>query len=280
MTVRKVEASLDAAGTRIELVEFNWTEDWTSQRQNPVHTLSKLIAPTRLVEHLRMGNCDMVRGNALAFIPAEVPVGMRAARGIAKFGICQFSSARYDEVTGCGREWDTDDLQLCADIRNPLLDRVIGRLVQEAISPGLASEILVDSLSVVAMVELARYLEGARQRRARYRGGLAPWQMSRVADYVENRTDAPVLVAELAELCGISDGHLARAFKQSTGQTLHAYVEEVRLRRAKTLLMSSDIPLAEIAAKLGFANASGFTIAFRRAAGEPPSAYRRRATRH
>lgn len=280
MSVRHVEAALKTDAGSIELVRFDWADTWVSERQNDVHTISKLIAPARVTEHLRFGDCDLVRGHSIAFIPAEVRVGMKASRGRARFGLLQFDRERFEGITGCGTAWDDVDFRLCGDVRSPVLDKVIQRLIAEAVQPGLASDALVDGLTVVAMVEFARYLDAARQRRTRYLGGLAPWQMRRIADYVENRDDAPVSVRDLSELCGISDGHLQRAFKMTAGQTLHAYVEEVRLGRAKALLAKADMPLSAIASKLGFANASGFTIAFRRAAGEPPSAYRRRITRH
>jgi len=42
------------------------------------------------------------------------------------------------------------------------------------------------------------------------------------------------------------------------------------------LLMTTDLPIKQIAGQLGFANPSGFTIAFRRVAGETPGSFRRR----
>lgn len=279
MRSRNVAAALTGDGTSIELVDYQWTGDWVEQHENGVHTLSRLIAPSKLVEHWTLGGCKVVRGNSLAFIPAKVPVGFLPEQTKGRFGVCQFSRDRFNAVTSTNRSWDTIDFQLCGDIRSPLLDRVIHRLIQEAISPGLACDVLVESLSAVAMIELTRHLDDVRQRCERVRGGLSPWQVRRITDYVENRTDAPVRVSDLAQLCEISEGHLQRAFKQSSGRTLHAYVEDVRLERAKAMLEDPNISIVGIAAKLGFANASGFSIAFRRASGEAPTTYRRRLSR-
>ena len=81
-------------------------------------------------------------------------------------------------------------------------------------------------------------------------------------------------MSELAALCGISPRHVMRGFKHSTGATLHSYVEQVRLARAKELLTSTDLGINAIATQLGFAQTSSFSAAFRRVIGVPPSTFR------
>ena len=86
--------------------------------------------------------------------------------------------------------------------------------------------------------------------------------------------DASLSIGLLAELCCISSGHLMRAFKQTTGETVHSYVERVRLTKAQRLLCETNLPLKAIAAELGFSTPSSFSFAFRRATGEPPKVFR------
>jgi AraC family transcriptional regulator len=100
--------------------------------------------------------------------------------------------------------------------------------------------------------------------------------MRRIADAVEDQPERPPSLSDLAVLCGVSPRHLMRAFKQGTGQTIMDYVEAARLRLALRLLSDTDLPLGEVARQVGFAAPSGFSHAFRRAVGEPPSAFRRR----
>ena len=110
------------------------------------------------------------------------------------------------------------------------------------------------------------------------RGGLAPWQLRRLREALsELDGPAPGLV-ELAHIAGVSPRHLTRAFKQATGRTMGDYVQEVRLDRARDLLAGTDLPLKEIASKLGFASLASFSTAFRRAAGETPTGYRRQGS--
>ena len=149
-------------------------------------------------------------------------------------------------------------------------------MAREAEAPGFASDLLVEGLGLTVMAEITRYLRHARDRLPTLRGGLAPWQLRRIADAVESLPDRPPAISELAGLCGISPRHLMRAFKHSTGQTITEYAETARLRHAVRLLSDTDMPISDIARQAGFAAPSGFSHAFRRAVGEPPSAFRRR----
>jgi AraC-like DNA-binding protein len=77
----------------------------------------------------------------------------------------------------------------------------------------------------------------------------------------------------LARRVGTSMFHLCRIFKRHTGQTLHGYRGQLRLRRSLELLgESADI--LSIALALGYSGHSHFTAAFRGAFGMTPSAYR------
>jgi AraC family transcriptional regulator len=138
---------------------------------------------------------------------------------------------------------------------------------------------MAEGLTMAIAVELARYLRlrGPEEPRT---GGLAPWQHRRITEFLEAAEGAAPTIAELAALCGISRGHLMRSFKATAGQTLHQHIEDIRLARAKTLLSDRNISLKEIAALLGFSGASSFSVAFRRASGLPPAAFRRRFGAH
>ena len=87
-----------------------------------------------------------------------------------------------------------------------------------------------------------------------------------------------ISVEELATRASISPGHLFRLFREAYGVGPARALELVRLIRAATWLQRSNTPLAEIAARAGFANAYHFSRRFSGAYGTAPGAFRRRGT--
>ena len=85
--------------------------------------------------------------------------------------------------------------------------------------------------------------------------------------------DAPRL-EEIANASGLSPFHMLRVFAESTGQTPHAYLTQLRVDRAKALLTTA-MPLARIAAECGFSDQSHLTRLFRRQCGVTPGHFRK-----
>ncbi|MFF5858947.1 GlxA family transcriptional regulator [Streptomyces sp. NPDC012751] len=86
----------------------------------------------------------------------------------------------------------------------------------------------------------------------------------------------PLTVAHLAEQAHISDRQLARIFKNELGMTPHAYIESVRVERARNQLETTDNTLDRIATTCGFGTVDTLVRAFRRRLDTTPTEYRRR----
>jgi transcriptional regulator GlxA family with amidase domain len=107
------------------------------------------------------------------------------------------------------------------------------------------------------------------------RGGLAPWQLHRAKEFLSSRLDETVSGAELARECDLSPSHFSRAFKQTTGKPPHRWMLELRVEKAKEMLLGSALSLAEIAVACGFADQSHFTRVFSRSTKSSPGKWRR-----
>ena len=111
------------------------------------------------------------------------------------------------------------------------------------------------------------------------RGGLAPWQLARVVGQIEARLASRLTNSRLAALVGLSEDYFARAFKVSTGCTPHAYVVARRIRRAKAMMLASNLPLSQIAVATGFSDQSHLSRSFRDHVGAAPASWRRLSAR-
>ena len=103
------------------------------------------------------------------------------------------------------------------------------------------------------------------------RGGLAPWQVKRVAAYIEAHFDSNVRAAELAGVVRLSTSHFCRAFKESFGETPIAYVTRRRMRHAQVIMLLYREPLSQIALLCGMFDQAHFTRVFRKIVGDRKS---------
>jgi AraC family transcriptional regulator len=177
----------------------------------------------------------------------------------------------FDDAPELG-EASPQMLRNCLHLESEAIRQPLFRIARELCEPSFASKLLVEGLGLTILAETVRLFRSEPFRRAR-KGGLPGWRMKLIEERLRCDDPQPTLV-ELAELCGLSRRQFTRAFREETGQTVSSYLQDLTIQRAKTLLSQTDEPIHLIAAKVGFACASSFTIAFSRATGSSPRTYR------
>jgi AraC-like DNA-binding protein len=158
---------------------------------------------------------------------------------------------------------------------DPTLRQLAVAMLPSLIRPQEASRIFVDHIMQAAAAHILKAYGGTDDFDRRIKGGLAPWQQKIATELLGENLDVAMTLAEVAAECGLSAAHFARAFTQSMGMSPHRWLQGQRLKKAKSLLADSKLPLAEIARLSGFADQSHFTRAFSRAIGASPGAWRR-----
>lgn len=211
----------------------------------------------------------------LLVLPADMPLQVRAEGGPTSTVRCCFSQQAFARITGLDELVHPNEVVACLDVKSPRITDTLTRMSAELQAPGFAAQVLLESLGVSLMIELARYIHEIQPRPAIQRGGLSRRVHRQIVELVESE-NRPPSIQDLAQLTGLSRRHLSRAFKQSTGWTIYDYIERVRFNRAAAMLADTDLLIKDIAFKLGFSCSSSFSVAFRRAAGEAPKAYRKR----
>lgn len=213
---------------------------------------------------------DSTAGDVIAINPGDAHDGRSGTEDGYAYRMIyipvDFMRPFVQEVTG----HSATDVNVNAPIlKDPLLARQL-----DATWAALAdrSQILAaEELLTEALVRMATSHSGLRLRRETQ---ASAGRLKRVRDYLHARLEADVRVAELAEVAGMSRFQLTRQFQRAFGLPLHAYHLHLKLEEAKRRLRRS-VPIARIAADLGFSDQSHFHRRFKGAFGLTPDAWRR-----
>lgn len=98
--------------------------------------------------------------------------------------------------------------------------------------------------------------------------------VKRAVAYIESHLAEPLDVGSIANAAGLSPFYFSRVFKAAYRTSVHRYVLERRLDRARELLADTDIAISAIALETGFSSQSHLTTTFRHRFGLPPAQYR------
>jgi AraC-like DNA-binding protein len=100
--------------------------------------------------------------------------------------------------------------------------------------------------------------------------------LRRARDHIDRHFAAPLDLAALARVAGVSKYHFARCFEATYGETPLRYLTRRRIERAQDLLRGANLTVTEICMLVGFASLGSFSSRFAQLVGESPTAYRDR----
>lgn len=103
-----------------------------------------------------------------------------------------------------------------------------------------------------------------------------PERIQYLITYIENNFSQPLSLDMLSDFAGLSKYHLSREFKRFTGYSPYAYITELRLDRAKSMLVQTSLPAYRIALLSGFGDESNFIKLFKEKTAMTPGEYRQR----
>ncbi|MET8576018.1 AraC family transcriptional regulator [Streptomyces sp. NPDC005012] len=137
------------------------------------------------------------------------------------------------------------------------------------------SQALMDRLLDWALVcTLRSWFDRAGADAPGWYRGLADPVLAPALQSFHDRPAEPWTVASLAARAGVSRALFAKRFTRLMGRPPLAYVTECRMAEAEALLVDTDLGMAQIARSVGYADAFGFSAAFKRHNGRSPRAYR------
>ena len=269
--------SLKAAVSGIALAEFSYPSGCFEGVTGSFHSIALISKPFEAEVACSDGRTvkRLFRAGDLSLVPPDAPYRSR---------LLSDASVRYLTIS-------TERMQTAlADIApsfngdfGPLVDQgfqspvgaaLINKLYDCVNEGCLFGQVYFDGVVNTIAFELYQQAFGATHFRSPKAGDLSPHALKRVDDYIDEHMDATPTCADLAELVGLSETTFARSFKAAKGVTPYKYIVDRRLTRAKSLIQSTPLPLAQIAFVCGFASQSHMTDTFRTRLGLTPGSLR------
>jgi AraC-like DNA-binding protein len=215
-------------------------------------------------------------GSLTVIMPDEVHLAKDPAdrESESAYAVLYLGSARMRQVAAelggprAGLPFFGDPLIADADLTARFTR--VHRLLQE--DTALARDVRLLSVLTLLLKRHGR-VRTAELPDRRPRGPVPPVEAVRA--YLHDNYAADVSLDELARLAGLSPFHLARLFRRQVGMPPHAYQVQLRVSRAKRLLLRG-LPVSRVAQETGFFDLSHLTRHFKRYVGVSPGSYPQR----
>lgn len=104
--------------------------------------------------------------------------------------------------------------------------------------------------------------------------------MHKITQHIQQNYASPITLEDLAKLAIVSKSTLIQAFKLAYDTTPIKYINQVRLEKAKTLLLNSDSSISEISEMVGFQSLHYFSRYFKNHENLAPGEYRQRYSKN
>ncbi|MHC4886786.1 MAG: helix-turn-helix domain-containing protein [Planctomycetota bacterium] len=208
-----------------------------------------------------------LKANDSIIIPPDATRGPRTGGGSCRYLYAVF-------------EAPTLDLEEASRVRLKTPRSLVGdqnALVEEVSEGGgINTEALVHALTLRLIIGLTRgvsnSIKPARSNSAStHHQGL----VCQVESFLRHNLHRPISREEMARIANISSPHLGRIFQQIRNCSPIERLQELRMERARRLLITSTLPATRIALEVGCASFSHFSKLFKRYSQQSPGEYRR-----
>lgn len=209
-------------------------------------------------------------GGSTAFHPRGG--SMRVAASEVRHGFISISySDRFRDLLD-----DTDIEQIRRggsrnNIRNSSIKALVTYTRERMRRPDNLQPIELQLLATAAYLETMRKLAIAPSA---FRAALSDQEFAALAGYVDEHLDGKITCADLVRETNLPMRVIFDGIKSRTGRSPYGFIIERRVRRAETMLVCSDLPIAEIAAACGFCSQQHMTTTLSRKLGTTPQQVR------
>jgi AraC-like DNA-binding protein len=162
-------------------------------------------------------------------------------------------------------------------VRDSVVVKLTGTLLRAIHGKASTSSMYADgiTLSILArLMEIIAARASVKPVRAPCVSPLEAWRVKIAIDFIDQRIDGSLTLAELGAAVGLSPMHFAARFRAAAGTSPHTFILRRRIEHAQALLATTTATVADIAFSVGFRTQAHFTTVFRRHVDDTPHRWR------
>lgn len=268
--------AFDGRGLRIERIAVNASEEthfkWSGDRHYlAIHNLKMVDGETRAPEAKPFRLLDL-RGR-MTYLPpgAEISGWSKFPARANNFTMITFDLSTVAEGYFAAR---STDLRPSIYFGDPSLGATMMKIHSLLQYKMETDPILLETLGVLAVAEMVLGAAGFSGIKVGVK--LSASQQRLIADYIDGNLARKISLSELAGITNLNRFYFTRCFGATFGMSPYQFVLMKRLEKSKELLKSRRhiLSIGDIAAAVGFASASQFSLLFKRACKMTPRDYR------
>ena len=272
--------SLRATGTVYfcDQLDSPWEKQFSGEDGASFHQIRRgscRLESNALVEHLGPGDLVFLapgRAHLLSNEPSSQIGSGHNADTLLLCGYCTF-----DNTVGTPLSELFPDVIVIRDQQlqaHGWLKAILDQLSREYLSMQPGTEIVVNRMTEVLIVELVRMNFG-QQGQAPLIKALADKYISKALQQLHQHPERSWSLESLALDVGLSRAAFAKRFTSLVRQPMFDYLTQLRMQQACQLLAETDLPLYDVANRVGYESDLAFTRTFKKRLGQTPTSYRK-----
>lgn len=208
---------------------------------------------------------------SLPFMGDQLRCQHRAAYDNLRFNIPRQTFDDYQRENG-GRR--IDGFRYEQGAQDVVLYHLAQAILPALRQPATANQLFIDHVLLAMCAHSIALYGRIAPDKGKLTTTLTPIQERLAKELIASNLGNDLSVERIAQECSLSRSHFSRAFKQATGVAPHTWLLQMRVEKAKELLLAPGMSLVDIAQACGFVDQPHLTRVFTRLVGTPPSAWR------
>lgn len=237
-----------------------------------IHLNNATVFKEQVLDNRRQ--CADFRNGDICLTPATAPVSVRLHDSCEL--ICLYLEPTFmARITAEVADFERLEIVPQFKLNDPLLSQIGIALKAKLESKGVWDRIYTESMATAISAHLVQHYSTENPKIRSYHDGLSQARLRQATEYINEHAAQNLSLSDIATIVQMSPYYFNRLFKQSTGLTPHQYLIKCRTERAKRLLNTTNMSIANIAQQVGFVDQSHLARHFKRLVGIPPSQFRK-----